>query len=560
MNLTVMAKDKGSPPLNGTAVVTLSVFDNRPFVPRFNKSEISISVTENTGVNYLIYDFAVVETSGEPIDYMIVSGNERGHFRLDPESGELRTAVNLDYEEVSQYVILIQANKNISSAAQVQRSGLFADNVAMLTISVQDENEFPVFSSDSYSARIPNSVPYKYPVITIQATDPDSGDNGRLLYSLVSAHTNEFDIDEETGQVFTVSVAGKTGTFNMLVQVEDQGTSKYTASTALSVIVDSSSSSNIVMLVLNQKINVVERKSDKVKRVLEDKLGWNVYVVDIYSKELERKARSSTDETQVNFIAFNEDHQEVPAEEVKRRLREQKGAIELELERVFSASVSAAIGEAAAAPAPPELVASIVLGVLLAATLVAFLVYVLLDLKRKRKYKKQDLVKKVEIMEGFDNPWAADENGSLSSLKKPEHMNNGRTEMMSFDNLEGTRGDDPGKNEIQASGKNKYLETVLLDYKGESEQKGAPEKAAESRNVDVQPTVGFTTKQDSFPTNTNQKPALSLTPHPTLPAPEKELKGVKFSEVAVILDADDGDDESGDDESEDDESGDDVSL
>lgn len=66
-------------------------------------------------------------------------------------------------------------------------------------------------------------------------------------------------------------------------------------------------------------------------------------------------------------------------------------------------------------------------------------------------------------------------------------------------------------------------------------------------------------------TDTYQKPALSLTPYPTLPAPEKELKGVKFSEVAVILDADPGDDEPGDyepedDDSEDDESGDDVSL
>lgn len=48
-----------------------------------------------------------------------------GHFRLDPESGELRTAVNLDYEEVPQYVILIQANRKVSSAAGVQRSGNF---------------------------------------------------------------------------------------------------------------------------------------------------------------------------------------------------------------------------------------------------------------------------------------------------------------------------------------------------------------------------------------------------------------------------------------------------
>lgn len=48
-----------------------------------------------------------------------------GHFRLDPESGELRTAVNLNYEEVSQYVILIEANDNFSSAAKVQRSSKF---------------------------------------------------------------------------------------------------------------------------------------------------------------------------------------------------------------------------------------------------------------------------------------------------------------------------------------------------------------------------------------------------------------------------------------------------
>lgn len=29
-------------------------------------------------MDYLIYDFAVVETSGKPIDYTVVSGNERG--------------------------------------------------------------------------------------------------------------------------------------------------------------------------------------------------------------------------------------------------------------------------------------------------------------------------------------------------------------------------------------------------------------------------------------------------------------------------------------------------
>ncbi|NXP33749.1 CAD87 protein, partial [Leiothrix lutea] len=254
--------------------------------------------------------------------------------------------------------------------------------------------------------------------------DPDSGDNGLLLYSLVGGQTDEFDINEHTGQIFTVSVAGKAGAFNLEVQAADQGTRRLTAWTTVTVTVDASSSSNIVMLVLNQKINVVERNSAEVQRALEDKLGWNVYVVNIYSKEFERKARSSTDETEVWIIAFDEAHQEVPAEDVKRKLQEQKAAIEQELEKVFSASVSAAVAEAPAAPTSPELVATIVLGVLLALTFIAFLAYILLDLKRKRKYGKQDLVKKVEIVEGIDNPWAVDKNGSLKSLEKPEHMNN----------------------------------------------------------------------------------------------------------------------------------------
>ncbi|XP_017677245.1 PREDICTED: protocadherin Fat 4-like [Lepidothrix coronata] len=562
IHLTVMAKDKGSPPLNGTALITLNVSDNRPFLPRFNGSEISISVLENTGVDYLIYALTLVGDSGALIDFSVVSGNEKGHFRLDPTSGELRTAVNLNYEEVPQYVLLIQATPllgKISPAAEVQHSDLFAENVAMLTISVQDVNEEPVFVSDSYSARIPNSVPYKHPVITVQATDPDSGDNGLVLYSLVNHQTNEFDINENTGEIFTVSVAGKAGTFYLEVQAADQGTRSLTARTTVNVTVDSSSSSNIVMVVLNQQTNVVERNIAEVKRVLDDKLAWNVYIVDVYSNEFERKARSSTDETQIEIIAFDEAHQEVPAQDVKRKLKEQSGNIEAELEKVFSTSVTAAIGESPAASTSPELIAAIVLSVVLACTFIAFLVYVVLDVKRKRRRGQQHLVKKqAESMEGIDNPWAMDKNGSLKSLEKLEHMNNGRSEVLSFDNIYSTRGGEADRDEIQAPEKGNYLETIPPDYNSEHED----EKAAELGNTEAQPAVAFVTKQDSFLTDTAQKSAPPITPQPPSAAPGKELKGVKFSEVAVILDADDEpeDYELEDDEPEGDEAGYDISL
>lgn len=460
-----------------------------------------------------------------------------GHFRLDSESGQLRTAVNLDYEEVSEYVILVEANENLASATEVQYASLFAENVAMLRVSVQDVNEEPVFLSDAYSARIPNSVPYKYPVITVQATDPDTGDNGLLLYSLVNNQTNEFDINENTGQIFTVSVAGKAGTFYLEVQATDQGTSRLTAQTTVNVTVDHSSSSNIVVVILGEVISAVERNIIEVKRVLEDKLAWSVYIIDVYSNEYERTARSSTDETCVKIIAFDEASQEeVPAEDVKRKLQEQKSDIEVELEKIFARLVTTSIEEAPADSASPELIATIVLSVLLACSLISFLVYVVYTIDRQRKQQQYLVKKRAEIAECIDNPWTNDKNGDTKNLEKLEHMNNEKKEMTEFSNMGNTTGGDSDKDLIQANENYSYLETLTLDSNSEHEDNGAPEKAAEPRDVDAQHTADFTAKQDRFLTDRNEEPALSLTPRPRTP-PEKELKGVKFSEVAIILDA-----------------------
>ncbi|NWH63552.1 FAT4 protein, partial [Geococcyx californianus] len=214
--------------------------------------------------------------------------------------------------------------------------------------------------------------------------DPDSGDNGLLLYSLVNNQENEFDINENTGQIFTVSIAGKAGTFSLEVQAADQGTRRLTAQTTVSVTVDSSSSNNIVVVVLNQKVNDVERNIAEVKRVLEYKLAWNIFIIHVYPNEFERQARSSTYVTYVEITAFDEANQEVPAEDVKRKLREQMSNIEIELEKIFPSFVTAAIEEAPADTASPELIATIVLSVLLGCTLIAFLVYLLITEKRKR--------------------------------------------------------------------------------------------------------------------------------------------------------------------------------
>ncbi|XP_042680487.1 protocadherin Fat 4-like isoform X1 [Centrocercus urophasianus] len=522
IRLTVMAKDKGSPSLNGTAVITLNVTDNRPFVPQFIENKISISVVENTGVDHSIYTFAVAETSGKSIVYTIVSGNEEGHFRLDPRSGQLKTAINLNYEEVSQHVILVEANEDVSSAAQVQSSGLFAQNVVMLTIAVQDVNEKPEFLNSMYSALIPSSVPYKYPVITVQATDPDAGGNGLLTYSLLN-YQEEFDVNENTGQIYTVFLARRAGSVFLELQAADQG--GLTARTTVNATIYVTSSSNIVVFVLNQKINAVERNIDEVKRVLEEKLEWNVYIVEVYSNDVERTARNTINETFIKIIAIDNANGEIPAEDVKRKLREQQENIEIELEKIFSAPVTTAVEEGPAFSVTPELIATIVLSVLLACTLIAFLIYIVFSITRKRRHGKKQME-----MEGVDNPSMTDKNGSLKNIVKLEGMND--VGMEAVNNMEGTR--EGGVEDIpEAKGKQSFLEMLQLDFDSDGEENAVLEGATEPRNVGAETTTNITAKQD----HSDLGSALSLASNPIKHAPQKELKGVTFSEVAIILDA-----------------------
>lgn len=57
--------------------------------------------------------------------------------------------------------------------------------------------------------------------MTLQATDPDVGDAGRLIYSLVD-QSRHFDVDSSSGHVYVVSVADLAGTQATLeVKVSD---------------------------------------------------------------------------------------------------------------------------------------------------------------------------------------------------------------------------------------------------------------------------------------------------------------------------------------------------
>lgn len=72
---------------------------------------------------------------------------------------------------------------------------------AMVKIKVTDVNDNrPVFYPAIYSVNVNENTPVNTPIITVQASDPDSGPFGEITYRLTSPNTEGFVVHPSTGK------------------------------------------------------------------------------------------------------------------------------------------------------------------------------------------------------------------------------------------------------------------------------------------------------------------------------------------------------------------------
>ena len=89
-------------------------------------------------------------------------------------------------------------------------------STAVVVVFITDVNDNkPVFEDcASYSPKIEEGAPNGSPVIKVHAVDKDKGVNGQVRYSVVQQPNqkgNKFNVDEETGEVFTNKVFDREG-------------------------------------------------------------------------------------------------------------------------------------------------------------------------------------------------------------------------------------------------------------------------------------------------------------------------------------------------------------
>ena len=183
--LTVEAFDEKDRNAKDMTTVVVNVFPpDGP--PQYPEPSLKFNIKEGLPAGKKIISLAAATT--EYVLYEILSGNEDGVIQIDPFSGNLVTAQELDYETSSQYKLHVRARDIKGRAADVN-----------VTINVEDINDNSPFFIDSVNGQVDRKVEAGIrkgdEVTQIEAYDLD--EESSMEYKLSPEAEAFFSIDNE---------------------------------------------------------------------------------------------------------------------------------------------------------------------------------------------------------------------------------------------------------------------------------------------------------------------------------------------------------------------------
>ncbi|XP_061078966.1 protocadherin Fat 4-like [Conger conger] len=422
LEVTAVAQDQGEPQRSSTAMVEVSLFtvSLTPGVD-FQSPAYNFSVAENEPAGAAVGVVkALTGSSLTQVTYAL--GSHTDLFAVD-EEGVVSTLQPLDAETQEWYNMAVEATDSRTPPNTA---------VTMVSVRVEDVNEAPVFNNSVYSANIFSIAPYKYPVLQVEATDPDVGQTGQLVYSL-EQDSGLLEVEPSSGRVYVVSVEGQAGEKTLTVRATDPQGLRATAE--VKVTIQESEAADTVVISLNQPINTVDEKFVELESSLEIALDWTVKVLSITSiSTFGGGARSSreTGKTYVTFIAMDAASAIVPYEDVERKLQSERDAVTAELAKVFGQEVEHALEAGPGEPDSSQQTVVIVLGVLLALSMLGLVAVVVTMVVKSRKHSKGGKESSPKDMVSFGNHYQehrnslASESGSSNQEANPERKTSTR--------------------------------------------------------------------------------------------------------------------------------------
>ncbi|XP_056372749.1 protocadherin gamma-B5-like isoform X16 [Hyla sarda] len=230
-NITILATDKGSPPLSSRQMIVLGVLDVNDNPPIFTKSNYVAYIPENNLPGASIYSIQASDSDtgdNAKIIYSIFSTNPEeitasSYFSINIETGVLYAQRSFDYEQHKEFQIQVSAKDNGSPPL---------NSNATLFIHIMDQNDnvpkilYP--SPDSEGGSVFEMVPFDSEpgslITKVVAADADSGHNAWLSYHFMSESAH-FIIDQSTGEIRTSHVFQEKDALShkVVVIVKDNG-------------------------------------------------------------------------------------------------------------------------------------------------------------------------------------------------------------------------------------------------------------------------------------------------------------------------------------------------
>uniref|UniRef100_A0A8C3R498 FAT atypical cadherin 1 n=1 Tax=Cyanoderma ruficeps TaxID=181631 RepID=A0A8C3R498_9PASS len=235
--LTVQGTNMAGLSSNTTVLVHLR--DENDNAPIFMQAEYTGLISESASINSVVLTDKNIplviratdadKESNALLVYQIVEPSVRQYFAIDSSTGAIRTVMSLDYEETNIFHFSVQVHDT-----GIPR--LYAEYAANVTIYVIDINDCPpVFSRELYETSVLVPTYKGVKVISVNATDADSGIFSQLIYSIIEGNIGEkFSINPNTGDITVQNTTQLRSRYELTVRASD-GRFASTASVKINV-------------------------------------------------------------------------------------------------------------------------------------------------------------------------------------------------------------------------------------------------------------------------------------------------------------------------------------
>nr|XP_045233542.1 protocadherin-8 isoform X2 [Macaca fascicularis] len=247
-NLTLVAEDRGAPPLRTVRPYTVRVGDENDNAPLFTRPVYEVSVRENNPPGAYLATVAARDRDlgrNGQVTYRLLEaevgragGAVSTYVSVDPATGAIYALRSFDYETLRQLDVRIQASDG--GSPQLSSS-------ALVQVRVLDQNDHapvlvhPAPANGSLEVAVPGRTAKDTAVARVQARDADEGANGELVFELQQQEPREaFAIGRRTGEIVLTSNLSQEPpgrVFRALLVISDGGRPPLTTTATVSFVV-----------------------------------------------------------------------------------------------------------------------------------------------------------------------------------------------------------------------------------------------------------------------------------------------------------------------------------